>query len=468
MTETSYVQERQYQTKILELVDLSIERFQNPIIELDCGMGKRVLMLLLLQKFRDQNTVVILQSTASLFETRDYFQKNGLKDIAFLTSRISGRYRQKLVEESRIVLCTPQTLENTLKKMDQSITKRFDIVIINEIDTLVRRTAYGRIMVHPYSTLLPRFTNSTLIGMSGTLRDSHLLVDAKGAEFVREIDTLADNLTKVRLISMEEIMSGTDFEEYVSTTEIVRMPVEDPEVVSLLIDLDDLVRQHREELEEELADEEPELLDNIPKGSLAAMVDLLPLEEKVKNRYKGLMMLRKYLVSMVPSQSKKFLYRVKELDRAKIKSLTAIPSRMKTIVNLLGDLNEKRAVVLCSYIKTAETICEEMGRGGYEPFLITGQVASKNEVLDGFRTCKKPCVLVMTSVGERDLDIQETKLLIIYDTINTTKTMYQRLKRTRGGKVVFLYYPATSEERKVARLMGDIKQKYPWTVEIHI
>ena len=72
----------------------------------------------------------------------------------------------------------------------------------------------------------------------------------------------------------------------------------------------------------------------------------------------------------------------------------------------------------------------------------------------------------MTQVGERDLDIPEAKLIIVHDTINTTKTMYQRFKRTRGGKVVCLFYEGTSEEKKIQRLFKSIKEKYPWSVKV--
>ena len=69
----------------------------------------------------------------------------------------------------------------------------------------------------------------------------------------------------------------------------------------------------------------------------------------------------------------------------------------------------------------------------------------------------------MTSVGERDLDIPQAKLLIVYDSINTVKTMYQRMKRTRGGLVLCLFYEKTFEERKITRLLREIGERYPWS-----
>jgi ERCC4-related helicase len=72
----------------------------------------------------------------------------------------------------------------------------------------------------------------------------------------------------------------------------------------------------------------------------------------------------------------------------------------------------------------------------------------------------------MTSVGERDIDIPQADLLIVYDVVNTVKTMYQRMKRTRGGTVLCLCYNDTFEEKKVDRLLNEISKKYYWSSKI--
>ena len=69
----------------------------------------------------------------------------------------------------------------------------------------------------------------------------------------------------------------------------------------------------------------------------------------------------------------------------------------------------------------------------------------------------------MTAVGERDIDIPQANLMIVYDVVNTVKTMYQRFKRTRGGLVLFLCFRETFEERKVNRLLQEISKRYPWS-----
>ena len=69
----------------------------------------------------------------------------------------------------------------------------------------------------------------------------------------------------------------------------------------------------------------------------------------------------------------------------------------------------------------------------------------------------------MSPVGERDLDIPDADVLAMVDVTNTVKTMYQKIKRTRGGVVVLFGYKGTSEERKIRRLVSNIIKRYPWS-----
>ena len=67
---------------------------------------------------------------------------------------------------------------------------------------------------------------------------------------------------------------------------------------------------------------------------------------------------------------------------------------------------------------------------------------------------------------KRDLDIPQAEVMVVCDSINTSKTMYQKFKRTRGGLVILLAYSGTSEERKVSRLMTRILERYPWSTAV--
>ena len=40
---------------------------------------------------------------------------------------------------------------------------------------------------------------------------------------------------------------------------------------------------------------------------------------------------------------------------------------------------------------------------------------------------------------------------------------YQKFKRSRGGKVVLLFYDDTPEKQKVKRVVSEIAIRYPWS-----
>ena len=136
----------------------------------------------------------------------------------------------------------------------------------------------------------------------------------------------------------------------------------------------------------------------------------------------------------------------------------------KIIDTELANETNKKVIIMVSYINTGETIVNYFQKLNYNTFMISGRVMEKTPVINEFRKSLSNSILVMTMVGERDLDIPESKLIIVYDSINTLKTMYQRFKRTRGGTVVCLCYEHTSEEKKINRILDGIREKYPWSV----
>ena len=163
-----------------------------------------------------------------------------------------------------------------------------------------------------------------------------------------------------------------------------------------------------------------------------------------------------------------FLKRFPEFESNYVDSLGNYSSKISSLKKIIDQelQNEtiKKAIVMVSYINTGETIQKYFLKIGYKSLMISGQVHDKAVVINEFRNAKCNAILVMTMVGERDLDIPESKLIIVYDSINTLKTMYQRFKRTRGGVVVSLCYENTSEEKKIHRIYKGIREKYPWSV----
>ena len=109
-----------------------------------------------------------------------------------------------------------------------------------------------------------------------------------------------------------------------------------------------------------------------------------------------------------------------------------------------------------------------LDHSGLQTIIITGQVPQNQRItqLEDFRKSNTQSVAILSNVGERDLDIPEADMLIIFDLVRTTKTVYQKLKRSRGGEVRLLFYENTNEKKKVVSVLDNISKKYPWSVAV--
>ncbi|MFX0212347.1 MAG: helicase-related protein, partial [Candidatus Hodarchaeota archaeon] len=161
---------------------------------------------------------------------------------------------------------------------------------------------------------------------------------------------------------------------------------------------------------------------------------------------------------------KKHLWKLED-EVLPLENLPYITPKTKILVKLVQ--NSFKSVILCSYIDMVKQIEQQLIKSGKRVFILTGRSADKNKVLEEFKHSSKSASLVISPVGERDLDIPQADLLIIYDVVNTVKTVYQRLKRIRKGKIIILCYEDTSEEKKVSRLLENMVRRYPWSIKLN-
>ena len=464
--EVSFIQERKYQSNLLTILqNIYYSGHQPPpvLVELDCGMGKRVLSFLLVQKyFPTLKTLILLQATSSLAETQDYFvNRYKMTDIGVLGSTTRPQMREYILKKYRVVLATPQTLANVLEKNPES-DFGFQLILINEVDKIIRRTATRRTLVFPYPQLLERMGQAWVIGLSGTLRDSHLVV-TDTVRLHEELQTLAENFPNVRIISMDEIISSDpDINKHIEYTLLKAHGVQDLHLTNIFHHLDELVKSYRQKILEQAREEG--LITEQTKN-LALIAGQLPVDSDLTGKYEALLMMRKYLTAMLPIKFKPFLYRIPEIKKEEIDQISDKSVKLQIIPKLIA--KTQKTVIMVSYIYTGEIIQKYLETAGFKTFFVSGMIHDKSTVVNAFRNCDASQVaLIMTQVGERDLDIPEAKLIIVYDIVNTTKTMYQRFKRTRGGEVICLYYKDTSEKDKIKRLFNDIREKYSWSTTI--
>ncbi len=456
---------REYQKEILYRTLLNVKNKKNTVIELDCGLGKRYLQYsLLFEKFKDKSVLLILQASSSLYETYDYLLKySNSTEIALIDSRSSSNQRKWKLETKRIVLCLPQTLSNTIKKFPNAVDK-FDLVIINEIDQIIRRTSVGSYLKQPYINLFQNFLLKIIIGMSGTLRDEHYVVDNFQMQMKNELISLCETLGNVEFLSMDSIMD-TDIEQFIEFSEIVPTAVVDDKISFVSIELDQHIEDTKREILKEVKKIDISLFYDLKRDS-SLYFNPLPVTEELQQKLFQGYLTRKYLWAMSGKKSRFHLMRYGMSNDFIKNNLPLIPAKFFAIKQLV--FNVKKSIILCSYLDTVGILNRILTHAGIKTIEITGQIASRKRAtqLDEFRNSDNQMVAIISNVGERDLDIPEAEILIIFDLVRTTKTVYQKLKRSRGGKCFVLYYHDTGEEKKVNSVINKIQERYGWSTKL--
>ena len=459
---------RGYQTYILDRVS---ELTATPVLlELDCGLGKRFIThQIVAQRFPDTGILIIVHSSSSLVETIDYLkgEYGGLEDeLGELSSRVQSGRRIYDLHEKRVIVTTPQVLTTMFQK-EPSLFDRFQIVLINEVDTLIRRGSGKSALVFPWPTLLPYLKGKWIIGMSGTLRDDHAVFTKEQIEIRDELTTLREYIPGAELITMEDLYD-TDVEDFIEPTFLAVSTVTDSKIHSISRILDELIRDTRNEIMNELEAEGNLEMVAGDSRRVHLLLERLPVTEELKGRYSGLLMLRKYIYAMPPKQFLrmfhgdylKHYFNIGDLRRT-LPSVSAKTTRVLKIA-----IEHNKTLVLTSYLEMVSQVKDVLKKAGLSVLTLTGQTRDKGEILRSFREDTGQSVLVMSPVGERDLDIPHAEVMVVCDSINTTKTMYQKFKRTRGGLVVLLAYSGTSEERKIQKLVERILTRYPWSTAV--
>ena len=456
---------RGYQNYILDRIEELPD--SNLLLELDCGLGKRFIThQLVAERYPTLKFLIVVHSSSSLAETVEYLRGDygGLEDeLGEISSRVRSPLRPYIMKNNRVVVATPQVLAGMIKK-EPDVAGLFDVLLINEVDTLIKRTSRRRALTFPWPTILPFFSEKRIIGMSGTLRDEHAVFTSEQLEIRKELRTLKHHILGAKVISMEDLY-GTDIDEFLNPTELRIELVSDKKIQSITRVLDELIRDARIEIMAELAEYgNLEIVENDPR-KVHIMLERLPVSDDLKGRYSSLLMLRKYVYAMPPQQFIKMFYN-KHVSRFfnpdDLRS--ALPKLSSKAAKALEIAKEyEKAVILTSYLDMVSQIETSLKDAGMLVEIITGQTHDKGDVLKRFKNEDDIRALVMSPVGERDLDIPQADVMLVCDTINTTKTMYQKFKRTRGGVVLLLAYENTSEERKAKRLIQRILERYPWS-----
>lgn len=464
MTTESYTP-RDYQLKMLDRIQELKDQGKNPLLEADCGTGKRFMThQLITKRFPNLRFLVVANSRASQEQTVEYFNEeygDHEDDVGDLNG-CPYYMRHEILEGKRVIITTAQVLVNSLDKyllgnpeQFKQLLEGLDVLIINEVDMIIRRLGDTRSLVFPWPKLLAFFKGKWIIGMTGTLRDEHMINTGGKYKKMKDVETLLDKIPHSEVLPMDEFLK-TDMEEYLKTTRIETVPVDGGPIKAILAIIDLKIDELRPKIRSAVSDISTSTMHldrRVPKG--------------LKGRYLWLLFLRRFVYARSPPSYMKYLNNRFFKEHLNYNALWRIIPRKSPKVDEVVRIAKRsdKTAALCFYLDMVDDIEEQLIDSDIPVYKITGKVNNKGEILKAFKEEEEQAVLVMSSVGERDLDIPEAETMIVCDVINTSKTMYQKIKRTRGGKVVFLMYEGTSEVRKVEGLIDKMIKKYPWSVE---
>jgi len=459
------IESREYQNFIIEKISSLVKDDQSVILELDCGMGKRVIMYrLLTETFKEKKVIVFLQTHSSLEETVLYLEKEygGIEKLAAIKSGTNADYRKYIIENNRVILSLPTVFSNTLKKYPE-LAKDIEVIIINEVDQIVRRVSHRRVLCVPWNILLSTLNNSKVIGMSGTLRDDHVVLDEDQLKIRNELKTLLEFIPRSATITIDDFMD-TDIKEYIQDTEVLINPVKDEKTATIINMLTEHIKLTREEIIKEVGETSPKDLAKLQKDFFNTL-PLIAVETELVEKLNQLLLLRKYVYSMPASSYKNYLFRY-DFESKETFDLPEISGKELEIVKISKEF--QKVTVLCSFLSTVDSLSSLLEKEGFEIFIVTGRIKNKGEIIEAFKSSEKQSALILSPVGERDLDLPQTEVIIVFDLVNSPKTVYQKMKRGRGGKVVLLFYEDTSEKQKVKNVVDKIAIRYPWSLIFHV
>ncbi len=478
LIKSDMVEQRLYQ---LNLAGKALEG--SSLIVLPTGLGKTIIALFViasrLQRFGGK--ALILSPTKPLVDQHAAFFKKVMAlpedEILAFTGSIAPAERERLWAQGKLIVSTPQVIENDL------LTKRINLEDVSHITFDEAHRAVGN---YAYTFIAEKYFESAknphVLGITASPGSS----DEKIAEVCQalHVENVAVKTEKDR-----------DVRPYVQEKEIewlqVQLPPEMAEIRGYL---------------EKILDDRLGTIRNLGfsagSGKYVSKKDLLLLQKQLQGEIRiggdpaifsamsvvaemmkvnhavemvetqGLETLRKYLEKLDAEASsssaskaakrlmddlymRKTLYRVKECTVEHPKLGLA----RKIVSEQLEENPDSRVIVFTNYRDTAEIVANALSEApGTVPIRFVGQGSrhkdkgltqkQQAEILDKFRGGEYN-VLVATSVAEEGLDIPSTDMVLFYEPIPSEIRSIQRKGRTgrqNKGRVIVLVTKGTRDE----------------------
>lgn len=475
---------------------------KNTLVVLPTGMGKTLISLLVaskqLEKF-PSSKIMILSPTRPLsgqhkktFETLTTVPKD---EIILITGKIKPENRIDMYKKGKIIIATPQTIENDLENKRLDLSK-FSLVVFDEAHRAVKEYSY------PYVAKKFRLQSKypLILGLT-----------ASPGAMEERIQEICDNL----FIKNVEIRSEKDYdvEKYVQPIKwesiYVELPDEFKKIKGLLEEIlkDDLywLKEHNytftyKPTKKMLLDVQKKIANSYMYGSknYSAFWGILRVAGAIKIRH---------AIELLETQGIKALYEfLIRLEKSKKKTDTRLfkDPRMREVVKLCKEMTLKdmehpkmgeitnivkkfleekpnaKIIIFANYRGTVDKINRILNESGIRSEILIGQAIKEGkgltqqqqiEVLNRFIKGEFS-VLLGTQVIEEGIDIPAIDYAIFYESVPSEIRTIQRrgrVGRQTIGKVIFLitkdtqdetyYYTALRKEKKMKKLLYELKEK---------
>ena len=453
----------------------------NTLVVLPTGLGKTAIGIMVaehrLEKYPDSK-VFMLAPTKPLVNQHAKSFKDLLPtyedDVAIFTGDVRPDERQDVWEDNKIIISTPQTMENDL------ISNRIDIesaslAIFDEAHRATGEYAYNYIA----KKYVRESNHSRITALTASPGNSEeKILEVCENLFIDEIEYRSED--------------SEDVKQYVQKTEVTYEEVEFPEDFERIQMF--LKKSYDSKLEKAVEKGEVDSkITNMKKTQLLKVMNKLHAKARKQKDYSLLKTISliaealkvQHALELLETQGlKPFLTYYDDLEE-KSKN-----TKVKAVKNLMKDHNFKSArvkaksivedtkhpklvkakqiieeevkdsdkiILFTQYRDTAKVLKDELEEIGVASKLFVGQNKKKGigltqkqqkEMIEEFEQGGFP-VLIATSVGEEGLDIPEVDLVLFYEPVPSAIRTVQRRGRTgrqKEGKVTVLITKDTRDE----------------------
>lgn len=488
---------REYQKTIVETASK-----KNTLVVLPTGMGKTLIAVLIaLERLNHypESKVLILSPTRPLSaQHKKSFEESTLtnpEEIILLTGKIRPENRTELYKKAKIIIATPQTIENDLVDNRLSL-ENFSFLIVDESHRSVKKYSYP--IVAKKFMLQSKYP--LILGLTASPGATH-----------ERIDEICNNLfIKAIEIRTEE---DIDVEKYVQPIQreivYVDFPEEFKKIKTLLEEVlkDDLywLKEHHytftyKPTKKMLLAVQRRVIASYMHGSrnygafwaIIRVAGAIKIEHAIELlETQGIKFLYDFLKKIEKSKKKTDVRLIKDPRmREAIKGVEELHAKgiehpkLEKIVSISKDLlREKpnaRIIVFANFRATVDKINELLRQSGMKSEILIGQAIKEGkgltqqqqiEVLNRFNEDEFQ-VLCGTSISEEGISIKDVDYVIFYESVPSEIRSIQRrgrTGRTSPGKVIFLitkdtrdeayYWTSFQKEKKMKSMLYRMKEK---------